>query len=71
MGGSGAVQAGAAPGLYLVEENVDVAFERAVAAGADVVYGPEETEWGPSARSSATSTATSGASAAYQPGSGW
>jgi uncharacterized glyoxalase superfamily protein PhnB len=32
--------------LYLLEEDVDAAFERAAAAGADVVYGPEETGWG-------------------------
>jgi len=46
MGGSGEAQVGAAPGLYLVEADVDAAFERATAAGADVVFGPEETEWG-------------------------
>jgi uncharacterized glyoxalase superfamily protein PhnB len=46
MGGSGDVQVGGAPGLYLVEDDVEAAFERAVGAGADVVYGPEETEWG-------------------------
>jgi uncharacterized glyoxalase superfamily protein PhnB len=46
MGGSGKAQVGAAPGLYLVEADVDAAFERATAAGADVVFGPEETEWG-------------------------
>jgi len=45
MGGSGDVAAGAGPGLYLVEDDVEAAFERAVEAGADVVYGPEETEW--------------------------
>jgi uncharacterized glyoxalase superfamily protein PhnB len=46
MGGSGEAQVAAAPGLYFVEEDVDAAFERATAAGTDVVYGPEGTEWG-------------------------
>jgi uncharacterized glyoxalase superfamily protein PhnB len=46
MGGSGDVDAGAAPGLYLVAEDVDRTFERAVTAGAEVVFAPEETEWG-------------------------
>lgn len=46
MGGSGDVAAGAAPGLYLVTDDVEEAFGRAVAAGAEVVFPPEETEWG-------------------------
>jgi uncharacterized glyoxalase superfamily protein PhnB len=46
MGGDGDAAAGAAPGLYLVTDEVDAIFERAVAAGAAVVYGPEATEWG-------------------------
>jgi len=46
MGGSGDVAAGAAPGLYLVTDDVEEAFEGAVAAGAEVVFPPEETEWG-------------------------
>ena len=33
-------------GVYLVVDDVDAAFERAQAAGADVVFGPEDTEWG-------------------------
>jgi hypothetical protein len=37
MGGSGEAAVGAAPGLYLVEGDVDAAFQRAVAAGADRV----------------------------------
>ncbi|WP_298429692.1 VOC family protein [uncultured Jannaschia sp.] len=34
------------PGLYLVVEDVDAHHARAVAAGAGVVYGPEDTEFG-------------------------
>lgn len=36
----------ASPGIYLVVEDVDAHHSRAVAAGADVVYGPEDTEFG-------------------------
>ncbi|MFO6465858.1 VOC family protein [Jannaschia sp. KMU-145] len=34
------------PGLYLVVEDVDAHHARAVAAGAGVVYGPQDTEFG-------------------------
>jgi uncharacterized glyoxalase superfamily protein PhnB len=34
------------PGLYLVVEDVDAHHARAVAAGARIVYPPEDTEWG-------------------------
>jgi uncharacterized glyoxalase superfamily protein PhnB len=33
-------------GVYLVVDDVDVHHDRARAAGATVVYPPEETEWG-------------------------
>ena len=46
MGGDGEARAGAAPGLYLVVDDVDAVFARATAAGAEVVHEPEETEWG-------------------------
>ena len=36
----------ASPGLYLVVTDVDAHFERARAAGADIVYPPEDTEFG-------------------------
>jgi uncharacterized glyoxalase superfamily protein PhnB len=71
MGGSGDVQAGDAPGLYLVEEDVDVAFERAVAAGAEVVYGPEETEWGTKRARFRDLDGHEWSIGSYQPGSGW
>ena len=34
------------PGIYLVVDDVDAHHDRATAAGAEVVYGPEDTEWG-------------------------
>ena len=36
----------AAHGVYVVVEDVDAHHERAVAAGAEIVYPPEATEWG-------------------------
>ena len=46
MGGAGDAEPGAAPGLYVVVDDVDATFERAVGAGAAVGYPPEDTEWG-------------------------
>ena len=46
MGGVGEAAVGAAPGIYLVTDDVDGTFGRAVEAGASVVYPPEDTEWG-------------------------
>lgn len=34
------------PGIYVVVEDVDAHHARAVEAGAQVVYPPEDTEWG-------------------------
>ena len=34
------------PGIYLVVDDVDAHHERATAAGASIVYGPEDTEFG-------------------------
>ena len=34
------------PGTYLVVDDVDAVFERARAAGAEIVYPPEDTEFG-------------------------
>lgn len=36
----------ASPGIYLVVEDVDAHFARAKAAGAEIVYPPEDTDWG-------------------------
>lgn len=46
MGGSGDVTVGAAPGVYLVVEEVPELFARAIERGATVVFDPEQTEWG-------------------------
>jgi len=71
MGGSGKAPVGAAPGLYLVEEDVDAAFERATAAGADVVYGPEETEWGTKRARFRDLDGHEWSIGSYQPGRSW
>lgn len=34
------------PGLYLVVQDVDAHFAQAQAAGAEILYPPEDTEWG-------------------------
>ncbi|MEO1060761.1 MAG: VOC family protein [Actinomycetota bacterium] len=46
MGGSGDVTASAAPGLYLVVEEVPDLYASLLERGATEVYGPEQTEWG-------------------------
>lgn len=71
MGGSGDVQVGAAPGLYLVEDDVDAAFECAVAAGAEVVFGPEETEWGSKRARVRDLDGHEWSFGSYEPGRGW
>lgn len=71
MGGSGDALAGAAPGLYLVEDDVDAAFERATAAGAEVVFGPEETEWGTKRARFRDLDGHEWSIGSYRPGSSW
>ncbi len=50
--GTGVIMIGTAdrakgsPGVYLVVEDVQAHFETAKAAGAQIVYPPEQTEWG-------------------------
>ncbi|MET0580184.1 MAG: VOC family protein [Ilumatobacteraceae bacterium] len=46
MGGDGPHRPTSTPGLYLVVDDVDALFERAIQAGATEVYPPEDTEWG-------------------------
>jgi uncharacterized glyoxalase superfamily protein PhnB len=46
LGGMDAPAAGASPGIYLVVPDVDAHHATAVAAGAEAVYGPEDTEFG-------------------------
>ena len=46
MGGSGDVATGAAPGVYLVVDDVSDLFSRVLVHGATTVFPPEQTEWG-------------------------
>jgi uncharacterized glyoxalase superfamily protein PhnB len=46
MGGDGPHRPTPTPGIYLVVNDVDGLFEKALAAGAQQVYPPEHTEWG-------------------------
>lgn len=46
MGGSGDVAVGAAPGVYLVVDEVSELHQRLLGMGATEVYPPEQTEWG-------------------------
>ena len=46
MGGSGEVAVSAAPGLYLVVDEVEELFGSLLECGATEVYPPEQTEWG-------------------------
>ena len=71
MGGDGAVAVGDTPGLYLVVEDVDATFERATAAGATVVYGPEDTEWGARRARIRDLDGHEWSFGTYQPGASW
>ncbi|MEM9429133.1 MAG: VOC family protein [Pseudomonadota bacterium] len=46
LGSVDAPSAGASPGIYLVVEDVDTHHAQAVAAGATIVYPPDDTEFG-------------------------
>src|SRR5262245_54350017 len=46
MGGDGLHRPAPTPGLYLVVDDVDALFERAIQAGATEVDPPNDTEWG-------------------------
>jgi len=46
MGGDGPHRPTETPGLYLVVDDVDDLFERAIAARGTEVHPPEDTEWG-------------------------
>jgi uncharacterized glyoxalase superfamily protein PhnB len=71
MGGEGEATAGAAPGLYLVTDQVDALFERAVAAGATIVYPPEDTEWGTRRARLRDLDGHEWSLGSYQPGQRW
>ncbi|MEM7645167.1 MAG: VOC family protein [Pseudomonadota bacterium] len=46
LGSATEASAKGSPGLYLVVADVDAHYDRAIAAGADVVYPPEDTAFG-------------------------
>jgi uncharacterized glyoxalase superfamily protein PhnB len=71
MGGSGDAEAGAAPGLYLVVDDIEGVFERVVAAGAEVVFGAEETEWGTKRARFRDLDGCEWSLGSYRPGTGW
>ena len=71
MGGDGDAQVGAAPGLYLVVDDVERTFEQAVQAGADVVYGPQTTEWGTQRARVRDLDGHEWSFGTYQPGQSW
>ena len=71
MGGAGDGSPGAAPGLYVVVDDVDATFRRAVAAGAEVGYPPEETEWGTRRARIRDLDGHEWSFGTYQPGQAW
>lgn len=71
MGGAGDAVAGAAPGLYVVVDDVDAVFARAVDGGAEVVYGPEDTEWGTRRARFRDLDGHEWSIGTYQPGQSW
>ncbi|QFU09557.1 Glyoxalase-like domain protein [Rhodobacteraceae bacterium THAF1] len=46
LGSADARHTGSSPGLYIVVDDLDAHFARARDAGADIVYPPEDTEFG-------------------------
>ena len=71
MGGGGAATAGAAPGLYLVVDDVDATFTAALAAGATEVYPTETTEWGTKRARFTDPDGHEWTVGTYQPGQSW
>jgi uncharacterized glyoxalase superfamily protein PhnB len=71
MGGAGDATPGAAPGLYLVTDDVDGMFARAVEAGATVVHPPEDTEWGTRRARFVDPDGHEWSVGSYQPGQSW
>ena len=71
MGGVGDATVAATPGLYLVVDDVDDAYTRAMAEGADAVYPPEDTEWGTRRARLHDLDGHEWSLGTYQPGQGW
>lgn len=71
MGGSGEVAVGAAPGVYLVVDEVAELFALAVQRGASVVFAPEQTEWGTWRARFCDPDGHEWTIGTYQPGQSW
>jgi uncharacterized glyoxalase superfamily protein PhnB len=71
MGGAGEAQPAAAPGLYLVVDDVDGLYARAIGAGAEVGYPPEDTEWGTRRARFRDPDGHEWSVGTYQPGQSW
>jgi uncharacterized glyoxalase superfamily protein PhnB len=71
MGGAGDAQPGAAPGLYLVVDDVDALYARAIEAGAGAGYPPEDTEWGTRRARFRDPDGHEWSVGTYQPGQSW
>lgn len=71
MGGSGDVAVGAAPGLYLVVDEVPELHAALVERGATEVYGPEQTEWGTWRSRFTDPDGHEWTIGTYQPGQSW
>jgi uncharacterized glyoxalase superfamily protein PhnB len=71
MGGAGDAAPGAAPGLYLVVDDVDGLFAAAVDSGAAVGYAPEDTEWGTRRARFRDPDGHEWSLGTYQPGQQW
>lgn len=70
MGGSGDLGAGGSPGLYLVVDDVDAVYERALAAGGQAVHPPHDTEWGSRRARLTDPDGVEWSLGSYQPGQG-
>jgi uncharacterized glyoxalase superfamily protein PhnB len=71
MGGAGEAAPAAAPGLYLVVDDVDGLYERALEAGAVAGYPPEDTEWGTRRARFRDPDGHEWSVGTYQPGQSW
>ena len=71
MGGTGDAAPGAAPGLYLVVDDVDAVFARAVDADAAVGHPPEDTAWGTRRARFRDPDGHEWSIGTYQPGQRW
>ena len=71
MGGDGPLRPSATPGLYLVVDDVDELFNRAVGAGGTQVYPPEDTEWGTRRARLQDRDGHEWSIGTYQPGQTW